>query len=156
MKAFILSVVIIFFIGCGNDNKFMPNEYDKFIKYLNEYVVVNILKEKKFDYYEIQNGEIVATIINMDLINVVNYFSLDDPSYNNSIYEIDKNFHLQNNALDIDKTIDAMITYEYNSLTKVTQRTVYIKDFGLYELKKNICVINSDKDNCFTYIYIRY
>ena len=127
MRTFILSIILIFFIGCEQNNKSQNNEYDKFMNYLNEYVVVDLFKDRKFDYYEITNNEIVATMINMDVINVLNYFSLNDPSYNHSIYELDQNFHLQNNTLDINKTVDAMITYEYDSLTKVTQRVVYIK-----------------------------
>jgi len=157
MKKYIIFFLIIIFIGCGSSsNKNQDNDYTKFMQYLKEYVLVNQFQEKRFDYYEISNGEILTTILNMDLVNVMEYFSLSNPTYNNSIYEINHNFNLLNKPLDINKTVDAMITYEYDSLTNVTQRAVFIKDYGLYELRKNICIINPDKDNCYSYIYVRY
>jgi len=156
-KFIFLFTIGIFFIACGSENSTKYNQTTSFSENLQNYVVPNMYYiNSKFDYYEIKNNQIVATILNMEIVNVSNYFSLTYPNNENTIYNINKNYHIENNQLDINKTVDAMVFYNYDAFTKIRQTNVYIKDFGLYEIRKNMCTINTNENNCSSYLYVRY
>ena len=151
LKYFVFLLVVIIFIGCDNND----NTSSQWDNYLMQYVYPNSLKEKHYDYYEIVDDNITYTHLNMDLGNVVQYFNMDNPSYSNTLYDINTTYPIINKALDINRTEDCMIVNSYDTLTKVRQKDIYIKDYGIYEVSKNYCV-NTNNDNCTSYLYIRY
>lgn len=155
---FLYIVVTILFTSCSGENHSKSNgefSIQTWNGYMQEYVIPNMLNnDKTFDYYEIENDEILTTTINIDLINVWHYFNLDDPSYTNSIYEIKKDYNLVNEALNINITFEAMIVYNYDTLTNVSEKIIYKKNYGLIEVSKNFCKINTESKNCTSYLYI--
>ncbi len=155
----IIKIIIILFtmIGCSGNNDNTENELTVWNGYVQDYILPNVLNENRiYDYYEIVDNNIIHTTLNMDLLNVSRYFNIDDPSYSNELYEIKEQYNSINAALDTNKTIDAMIFYNYDTLTNITQKVIYEKYFGLYEVSKNICIINPTENNCTSYIYVRY
>jgi len=154
----LIYLFIVLFVGCSDNNDYNNDQLVKWNSHMQQYVMPNILNaNRKYDYYEIANGQIVYTNINMDYINVINYINYNtNPQYNSSIYDINNTYHIVNEALNIDRVEDCMIFYTYDTSTKINQKSVYIKDFGLYEASQNFCTVNSNESNCTSYLYIRY
>ncbi len=158
LKYFIALFTTIVFTGCGSTTDDTQNQDNDLIQWQNnltQYVYPNLSVQKYYDYYEIVDGNITYTHINMDDLNLISYFSIDTPSYNNTLYDINSSYPIVNPALDINRTEDCMIINSYDTLTKVHQKDVYIKDYGLYETSKNYCV-NTNNSNCTAYLYVRY
>lgn len=158
MKKRLFSILLAsMFIGCGGSSTNSEDPYLQYLDNINSYVMANITNtDKSYDYYEIADNEVLYSAINIDYANVLNYLNESDLSYDNKIYEIDKNHTIYNEALDINETKDCMIFYGYDSLTHITTKITYVKDYGLYEVTKNLCVVNSDIENCSSYLYVRY
>jgi gamma-glutamylcyclotransferase (GGCT)/AIG2-like uncharacterized protein YtfP len=156
-RLFLMFIATIFIIGCSESTTNSEDPNLIFIERLNSYVMPNITNtSKEYDYYEIADSEILYSAINIDYANVLTYLNESDLSYNSTIYEIDTNHNIYNEALDINETKDCMIFYQYDPLTNVTAKATYVKDYGLYEVRKDICVVNSDIDNCSSYLYVSY
>ncbi len=157
IKIFTTIFVVILFNGCGNE-EFQSKQNDDLVtwtEYMEDYLLPNSLNnERTFDYYEISNGKILTTQLNMDILNVYRYVTINEPSYLNSLYEVNNKYHLTNEPLNIDTTFDAMIFYSYDTLTNVAEKVVYRKNYGIYEISKSFCVISSDENNCTSYMYI--
>lgn len=111
-----------------------------------------------YDYYEIADDEIVHTSIN-DTYNALNF----QASYINNSAEymtfnslIIDEYNLQNKALDKNETFMAQKNSRFNTFTNKSLTTISKANYGTYEMSANYCVINSDIDNCKTYIYYRH
>ncbi len=150
--------ILVMIVGCSDNkdtNELTPLEI--WNANMQQYVLPNIINvNRKYDYFEIVNDNIVYTSLDMDLLNVNNYFNTNLPIYKNGLYEVDTQCSIVNKALDINKTVDAMVFYNYDTLTKLTEKSIFIKEFGLYMKSKNICIVNSFENNCSGYIFLRY
>jgi len=153
----LLFALTLFLVGCGGSSTNSEDPYLQYLDNINSYVMPNITNsDKRFDYYEIANDKILYSAIGIDYANVLNYLYESDLSYDSKIYEIDTNHTIYNKALNINEAKDCMIFYGYDSLTHITTKITYVKDYGLYEVTKNLCVVSSDVENCSSYLYIRY
>jgi len=156
-KRVLLLALTLFLVGCGGSSTNSNDPYLQYIENINRYVMPNITNtNKRFDYYEIVNDKILYSAINIDYVNVLGYLNESDLGYENKQYEIDTNHTIYNKALDINETKDCMIFYGYDSLSHIYTKVTYVKDYGLYEVTKNLCVVNSDQKDCKSYLYVRY
>ena len=157
-KYLLLSLIIlsiIAFTGCSTEDS--NDQNDLYTQQANEYILPNATNpDVKYDYYEIQGDDILHTQINMDILNVVRYFNIDLPSYANTMYYVDENYHEINTALNIDQTINAMIYDSYEPIGDITTKTIYKSGYGIYLMYKNYCIHNTEVDNCKAYMYVRY
>jgi len=158
MKRLLYMLILVIFTGCGvsvTDNS--DDSYLQYLRNLDDYVMPNITSTNKiYDYYEIAQDEILYSAINIDYVNVMGFFNESELGYNSSHYEIDENHNIYNEALGIDEIKDCMIFYEYDALSKIAVKTTYVKQYGLYEVTKNICTVNYDVKGCESYLYVRY
>ncbi|SFV74850.1 hypothetical protein MNB_SM-3-194 [hydrothermal vent metagenome] len=160
MKTYKQSIFFIlflfFFVGCKEEKQSHVIVMQEDIKNLNPYQDYIIAPDltKRYDYYEISNDVIVTKMPDMSYTNLLQYINTDAPTYTNTLYEKDTNYTLQNNTLDINETLDALIVYGYDTLTKVKVKEIYKKGIGLYSIEKNFCVINSEAKNCQAYMYL--
>ena len=144
----IVSLMSIIFIGCSDEqtDTNSPTQWggDGTAKY--------------YDYYEIANNTIVHTSINDDPYNysmLINGYLNSDTNYITMNNQFIDDYNLTNIALDKNETFNAWKTSYFNTFTNKSMTTTHKEYFGLYELSTNYCVINSDVENCKTYIYIR-
>lgn len=151
----ILLIAFLFFTGCGSSFK-SDNPLSSYVNSIDEYVSPNISNfQKRYDYYEIANGNIVYEDLDTDYVNALQYIQDSDLGYKNGHYEIDNNYHIYIEPLGIDEYKDAMITYEYDALSKVHTKTVYVRYYGIYFVTKDICIV-SNENNCTSYLFVRY
>ncbi len=149
MKKYIFILfIIVNFVACTSSENSNYTQ-DKFTNYNNiEY----------FDYYEISNNEIIYTSINDSLQNyasIISGFSNTNDALTIHTIEID-DYNLTNVALDINETFNTRKLLQYNATTNNHMSITYKENYGRYELYLDYCLINSDIDNCKTYIYIRH
>lgn len=141
MKILYLCVALLLFSGCGSDSEDSP--YSGYFS----------TASKTYDYYEIANGTILHTDINTDYINVVRVYDFKNSRHVTEHYEFIDNYHIVNQALNIDRYEDVYIENYLDLETDNGYSSTYIDGYGLYEVKTNYCIINSSVDGCEVYIY---
>lgn len=144
-KIFILQITALAFIfGCGQENA----QNSELSRYYSRDPLI-------YDYYEIANGTIVYTGINVDYYNISRLYPLygnDDVSENNFFQN---DYNMTNVPLNIDEKFDAYKTNILNLRTNSSISKLYKKDYGLIEIKTNYCVLNPNLQKCETYVYTR-
>ena len=132
-------------LGCGSSNETSPLEPYK--EYISHDAVT-------YDYYEIANGSILHTEINTDVVNVTRVYNyLQGNEHLVEHTEFVDNYNIVNTPLSIDEVADVYKESYLNTITDSSYTRTYKKSYGLYEIKTNYCIINSNVSGCETYIY---
>jgi len=156
LRVFFIFFIVLLFQGCNSSSSSDEQEsgFEVYTKIKLDYMLPkdpNMAIE--YDYYEIANSKIVESILNTDLINLQHILdSAED--YQTTMYKVDENYSLENSVVGVDEVIDALIYYDYNSLTNAHKKTVYKKGFGLYAIQRDFCTISTDS-NCTSYMYAK-
>jgi hypothetical protein len=138
-------VIAFIFSGCG-DSSDESSPLDQYSDYFST-------DPKTYDYYEIADGEILHTDINTDYVNVARVYDFYNSRHMTEYKRFVENYHISNEALNIDRYEDVYIENYLDLETDNGYSTIHIYGYGLYEIKTNYCIVNTDVDNCNTYIY---
>ncbi|MEA2091156.1 MAG: hypothetical protein U9O83_02180 [Campylobacterota bacterium] len=151
MRTYIfLIITAILLVGCDTQNK----TDEETIAMINSTEAYFSLEPSTYDYYEIANDTILHTSINTDMVNITRLTVInEDRQYITEHKEFIDDYNILNKALDINETADVYRENILNTFTNKSIQKVYKYGYGIYEVKTNYCIINSDIQGCNTYVY---
>ncbi len=145
-------------VGCGGGNDsadVTDGGVGEFPQLALEYIFPNALKNKHFDYFEVQDDrDILTTMLGISYQNALGYFDVGNDAFTTTMYEQDTSYRFESQALDRNETFDALIIHSVNTLTHIETLTIYKRWYGLYIMQKNFCTFNADAQNCKSYLFV--
>lgn len=151
MKKYIyLLLTALLFVGCGSEDT-QSSAITDIIKSTEPYFSLDSVT---YDYYEIANDTILHTSINTDIVNVSRLVVVnEDYQFITEHKEFIDDYTISNKALDINETANIYKENILNTLSNKSFHKIYKYGYGLYEIKTNYCIINTDVAECNTYVY---